>query len=178
MNIVNRSIWFLIVLFYITVNNAAFAEPSTHIPTTSDWSEEAVLAKNQGVPILVIFSSDNCSYCEQLMQQVINPMLNSGTLSQLAHVREFNIGRGGKITDFDGDPVRSRVFVGRYGVFATPTVVLLDYNGNQLSPSIVGFDGVDQYPDHLAEAIQNAHLSSAMQHTDISQKSVFFLSKQ
>lgn len=168
----------LFVLFYLTVNSAAFAESSNHLLTTSDWSEEAGLAKNEGVPILVIFSSDDCFYCEQLMQQVINPMLDSGTLSQLAHVREFNIRRGGKVTDFDGDPIRSRIFVGRYGVFATPTVVLLDYNGNQLTPSIVGFDGIDQYPDHLAEALHNAQLSSKMQHTDISEKRLFSLSKQ
>ena len=76
-------------------------------------------------------------------------------------VREFNIDVGGKITDFDGEPIRARMFVSRYKVFATPTAVFVDANGEIISPPIVGYNDQAQYTERMDEALNNAKLNLA-----------------
>ncbi|HEB96399.1 MAG TPA: thioredoxin family protein [Sedimenticola thiotaurini] len=122
-----------------------------------DWSREASRAGER--PILLIFTADDCSYCERLERQVIAPELRAGRLQKKALVRRFDIHRGGKIVDFDGDPVRSRIFVSRYQVFATPTVVLLDQRGALLTTPLVGFDNAADYRERLDLALDNARIA-------------------
>ncbi len=126
------------------------------IPKVDDWSAEAVVAQRASKPIMVVFGSDSCSYCEALNREILAPKLRKGSLPQHVHLREFNIDRGGKVIDFDGAPVRSRLFVARYHIFATPTVLLLDENGRILGEPIVGYNGADAYPALLQQAIQQA----------------------
>lgn len=105
---------------------------------------------------MLVFTSGNCSYCERLKNELLEPLLQKGELDKSVRLREFSIDRGGKVIDFDGDRIRSRVFVDRYKVFATPTVVLLDHNGNTLSSPIVGFNSADSYIKLLGQVIDSA----------------------
>jgi thioredoxin-related protein len=105
---------------------------------------------------MVVFSTDYCPHCDRLKAEVLTPRLQQGLFKQRVRIREFNIDSAGKITDFDGDPIRGRIFVKRYNVFATPTVVLLDYSGNPLTSPLVGFNNREDYTDHLEEEIDSA----------------------
>lgn len=135
---------------------ALASEPFTPLACTSDWQQEAKLAREKGVPILVVFSSDTCMPCEKLKNQLIEPMRSGGRLDNQVHVTEFDINRGGKVTDFDGERVRSRIFVNRYDVFATPTVLLLNYDGQVLTAPLVGYDASTDYSERLHGAIMDA----------------------
>ncbi len=137
------------------------AEPLTDIYTADDWATEASLAKRAGVPLMVVFSTDDCSYCVRLKNQVLMPLVKKGKLSKKVLLREFNIDVGGKITDFDGERVRSRVFVSRYDIYATPTVVLVDYDGEPLATPIVGYNEPDAYTEQLNETIDSATMTLA-----------------
>ena len=121
-----------------------------------DWAQEATAAHSNGTPILLVFTSDNCSYCERLKSELLEPLLQTGELAASVRVREFSIDRGGKITDFDGERIRSRIFVERYDVFATPTVLLLDRQGIPLASPIVGFDNAENYRILLNRTIDSA----------------------
>ncbi len=144
-----RTLFLLFLLFFIG------AAANAGQPVT-DWSREAAQARSADLPILVIFTADDCHYCEQLKRQVIEPGIHGGPLQGKALVREFDIHRGGKITDFDGDRIRSRIFVNRYQVFATPTVVILDGSGAPLTEPLVGFDDAESYRERLSQALDNA----------------------
>lgn len=111
---------------------------------------------------MIVFSSDDCSYCDHLKDEILNPGILSGTPRKQVLVREFNIDTGGKITDFDGERVRARVFVSRYKVFA-PTVVFVDANGETITPPIpiVGYNNQEQYQERLKKALDNAQLNIA-----------------
>jgi len=145
---------------------ATLAWPDSHhrISTSKDWSIEASQARNAGIPIMVIFSTDHCPYCVRLREEVLQPLIENGALKGKVLIREFNIDDGGKITDFDGDRVRRRIFASRYEIYATPTVVLVDHHGNPLTRPIVGFNEADSYTEFLDEAISSAVMSLASLH--------------
>ena len=151
----------LISLLLLIVSGTAFPEEPARCTTTDDWSGEAALARQSGIPIMLLFSSDDCAYCERLKREVLRPLLETGSFIDRALLREFNIDRGGKITDFDGDRIRSRIFVKRYEIYATPTVLLVDYEGKAIADPIVGFNGANSYSEQLDEAISSAILTLA-----------------
>lgn len=134
------------------------ADRADTLISAKDWAVEATAARESGIPIMVVFSTDDCHYCEKLKRDVLQPIVAQGRLAGKVHLREFNIDTGGKITDFDGDRIRSRIFVSRYDVFATPTVILLDHEGTPLSSPIIGFNSADEYTQNLNQVIDNVHL--------------------
>lgn len=150
------------LLFILAILSPFLSAASLAIPPVDDWSKEASSAADSSKPIMVVFGSDSCSYCTALNQEILIPMLGDGALSQRVQVRKFNVDRGGKVIDFDGDPVRARLFVSRYHVFATPTVILFDRYGNPLGDPIVGYNGVEEYPGLLEQAIQRATGASSL----------------
>lgn len=131
------------------------ADPNA-VPRVDDLATVAAESRNSHSPILLFFTADDCGYCERLKHEVIIPVLLQGDLKQKVLVREFDLGRGGKITDFDGERVRSRIFVSRHNVFATPTVLFLDDKGNDLVAPLVGFSGEEDYLQRLEQSIRNA----------------------
>jgi thioredoxin-related protein len=134
---------------------------SLNVSKVDDWSAEAAIAAKEGKPLMVVFSSESCNYCDILNSQVLNPMLENGTLTNRVLLREFKINRGGKVVDFSGDSIRSRIFVSRYHVYATPTVILLDQHGATLGDPIVGYNDVAAYQQLLNKSILRARTSPA-----------------
>ncbi len=128
----------------------------------SHWAGVAASSHASGKPIMVVFSSDACGYCSRLKSELIRPMLDDGALQQQVVIREFNIDRLENIEDFDGLPVRSRTFVSRYKIFATPTVILLDASGKPIGNPIVGYDNSEDYRNRLRGMIEEAQRTLAL----------------
>ncbi|MCU7845184.1 MAG: thioredoxin fold domain-containing protein [Candidatus Thiodiazotropha sp. (ex Monitilora ramsayi)] len=123
-----------------------------------DWSDVGRIAREHHSPILVVFSADSCSYCVRLKKEIIDPLTRDRTNDHTMLIREFDINSGGKIIDFDGDAVRSRKFKQRYGIYATPTLLILDAEGRLLSDPIVGYNSAPEYMELL-----NASLVSSLE---------------
>ncbi|MEJ2590631.1 MAG: hypothetical protein P8178_04365 [Candidatus Thiodiazotropha sp.] len=77
-------------------------------------------------------------------------------------IREFDINAGGKLTDFDGERIRSRQFKRRYGIFATPTLLILDPDGKLLSDPIVGYNSAGEYRQLLEQSLLQARSREAL----------------
>ncbi|MCG8428119.1 MAG: thioredoxin fold domain-containing protein [Chromatiales bacterium] len=137
------------------------AESST-LPVTDDCADDAVEAKEIGVPILMVFSADDCDYCERLKNDVLKPGIESNQFDRQVLIREVDINAGGKIIDFDGVKVRTGIFVDRYNIYATPTIVIVDYNGTPLASPIVGYNNEDSFRQLLSERIEYAILALDM----------------
>ena len=152
---------FLLALIMLLLNGIPSAAAQGEAQSIDDWAKEAELARRTGLPIMLLFSSDHCPYCVRLKAEVLAPLVQDGELKDNVLLREFNIDTGGKITDFDGERIRSRIFVSRYGIYATPTVFLVDHQGKPLTEPIVGFNDAEAYKDHLDEAIDSAVMSLA-----------------
>jgi len=140
----------------LILGGVAAAGSVDRVDLTDDWESDTAIASRTGVPIMIVFVTEACHYCASLKQQVLLPLLKAGVLPDKVLVREFNIDRGGKIVDFDGERVRTRIFLERYGIYATPTVMLVDYQGEPLTLPIVGYNEQVAYAEQLNETIGNA----------------------
>ena len=87
-------------------------------------------------------------------------MFQEDPQNQLAVVREIDINTGGKMTDFNGERIRSRQFKDRYQIFATPTLLILDMHGKQLANPIVGYDSKEQYQALLKSRLDETRMAS------------------
>jgi len=152
-----RHLGYALVLLLATLNTHAATDD--YLCLSDDWSVDARQARSAGLPIMMIFSSDECIYCERLKQEVLSPMLQRDAFTGKVLIREIYIDSGGKVTDFDGERIRRRSFVNRYHVYATPTVVLVDFQGAPLVEPIVGYNNASSYSDSLDEAVSTALFS-------------------
>ncbi|MEW8500332.1 MAG: thioredoxin fold domain-containing protein, partial [Candidatus Thiodiazotropha taylori] len=90
--------------------------------SNTNWADASALARQNHTVIMVVFESEDCGYCVRLKQEVLKPFSDS-TEQNPPVIKEIDIYAGGKITDFNGDVIRSRQFKDRYQVFAVPTLL-------------------------------------------------------
>lgn len=122
-----------------------------------DWSLVAEDAEARQLPIAILFTAPDCGHCERLLEEVIWPGFSGGELRGRALVGVVSIAAGGKLLDFDGELIRLPLFVKRYQVFATPTLVLVAPNGEPLAPAVVGYaSDTSTYQADLAQALTQA----------------------
>ncbi len=125
--------------------------------STRDWADVSQAAKQGHVPILAVFESEACGYCEQLRKDILTPLPDTCSL-QPPLIREFDINSGGKVTDFNGDPIRSRQFKERYKIYAVPTLVFLAPDGTPLTDPIVGYNlKQDEYRALLRASLMDSY---------------------
>ncbi len=124
--------------------------------STRDWAALGREAAAEGVPVAILVTAEDCAYCELLKQRLLGPMQRAGAFDGRLVGAELSLDAGGKVLDFDGERVRTRLFLNRYGVFATPTLILVDAQGRLLHDPIVGFNGSEDYRSLLEEALQSA----------------------
>lgn len=143
---------YLAILILALLAPSAFAEPPA-----IDWSDVSASARRHHRPILVVFSADTCSYCVKLKHEVIEPLSQDPEDGQQLLIREFDINTCGKITDFNGEAIRSRQFKRRYDIFATPTLLILDADGHLLTDPLVGYNSASEYRELLHASLVTSY---------------------
>ena len=109
------------VVLLLTISFGAVAAPS--LDSTKDWSEVAAIAREGGLPVAILVTGTDCGHCERMRREFLADPKVPAVLEEQTVIREFHQNTGGKVTDFDGERIRSRVFLSRYQVFATPTLL-------------------------------------------------------
>jgi thioredoxin-related protein len=146
---------YLIALLLILLSLAAAAADRS--ASAIDWSDVGQTAREHHSPILVLFSAESCSYCIRLKKEIITPLSEEESADHHLLIQEFDINAGGKVIDFDGDPIRSRKFKKRYGIFATPTLLILDSEGRLLTEPIVGYNSASEYKELLNASLVTSY---------------------
>ena len=134
----------------------AFADSVVLNTNHRNWEQLAEVSRKRHLPVVILVSDEDCAYCELLKHEVLIPMARDGVLENLALLRELSMGTGGKLVDFDGERIRSRIFLTRYKVFASPTLLFLDADGHPLHDSLVGYNGLEQYRSLLLQALNDS----------------------
>jgi thioredoxin-related protein len=142
---IKQPLFTVLLLFF----GAAFADPPH---PTYDWAGISNVARAEHSPILVVFNSETCGYCQRLKHEVIEPLTHNHN-QKLPLIREFDIYSKGKIIDFNGDPIRSRQFKRRYNIYAVPTLILLGPDGTPLTDPIVGYNSQKEYLELLQTSL-------------------------
>jgi len=121
-----------------------------------DWAEVGSEARERAQPVAMLVTGPDCGYCVRLHQEFLDAPATRGTLERATVLHEISRDEGGKVIDFDGERVRSRLFLARYEIFATPTLLLLSPEGELLASPIVGFNGPQAYGDLVAKRLKGA----------------------
>lgn len=119
-----------------------------------DLAAEARLAAAKGLPLLVLYSRDDCSWCEKLRREHLLPL--SRNPAAPAVIRELHMDRATPLVDFSGRRTTSADFSNQIGARFAPTVMFHGPNGALLAESIVGFRLADFYGAYLESAIEES----------------------
>lgn len=142
-----------IALSWMPVASMAAAEG---LPYVQDFTVEGKKAQAQKLPILVLFMSPQCHFCERVLQEFLLPMTRNANYKTKVIMRQIDIGSNAKLRDFDGALTTQRQFASARRIQLVPTVKLFDGQGNEMTEPIVGLLTVDFYGGYLDNAIDEA----------------------
>jgi len=110
-------------------------------------------SQSTGQPLLVFVSQKDCEFCKRLREQVLFPLIRAGELDGKVILREVSLDSGYRLQGFDGVEIAGREFAARYNVFVTPTLLLLDGQGESLTDPLVGAPNLEFYSFYLDKNI-------------------------
>src|SRR4030067_847340 len=124
-------------------------------PVVRDFTVEAKESINKQAPILVLFMSKTCSYCETALRDFLLPMQRDPEYNNKVILRQIEISSKDQLIDFNGKITTQSAFAGKHDAWTVPTVMLFDSQGRELT-NIVGLLTVDFYLASLDNAINES----------------------
>jgi len=131
----------------------AFAEPAVNLPVAKSFEVDGKLAASKKIPILVLYTSPGCQYCERAKTEYLVPMLNDPAYKNKVIMREVDITSQSPITLFNGSKSTSAAFATQHKVTMVPTIKLMDAQNVELAEPIVGLLIQDFYFGYIDSAI-------------------------
>jgi thioredoxin-related protein len=125
------------------------------LPPATDLAADAAASRRKRQPILLFFDRDECPYCEQALREYLVPFSREEWQGK-ALFRQVGIDRRDPVLDFSGARTTHQALAERYGVFLSPTVLVVDANGTPLGEPIVGLLTVDFYGAYIDNALKAA----------------------
>jgi thioredoxin-related protein len=118
-----------------------------------DFQADARTAAKRKVPILVVFTSPSCGYCDRVKREYLIPMHKDAAYRNRVIIRELSVDSALPMVDFDGTRTTQGAFASAHKVFMVPTVKVFDTRGNEVGDAIVGLLSPDYYFGYLESAI-------------------------
>ncbi len=128
------------------------------VPVATDLQRDGAYALQQHLPILLAFSADECSYCEMLEQDFLEPMLLGGDYRDKIIIRKLILDNGSSAIGFNGKAIDATRLSDHYRIFVTPTIVFVDASGKELAERMVGINTPELYGGYLDVCIETALL--------------------
>ena len=107
-------------------------------------------------PLLLLFTQEHCDYCHRLKDEIFKPMMLNAADRERVLIREVSIDVDNEVIDFDGNNEEGFLIFKDYKLVVTPTVLLVDSNGNQLGKPLLGANTLEMYGWYLDVAIDEA----------------------
>ena len=117
-----------IVLLPSTNNGST--DPTSSLKWGTDLNQATQVAKDTNKKIFVYFSSDWCAYCTEMDEVTFqNPQVIE-KLTQNYVLLKVNVDENAELSQ-------------KYQAYSLPTIVILDYNGNEIN-RIIGYQSPEQ----------------------------------
>ena len=123
------------------------------MPLVKDFQAEARLSRERHLPMLVMFASETCTYCQYIDKHFLKPMIISDKDNDKVLIRVIYIDSLDTVRDFSGKPVPVEDLAASYHVKLTPTMLFLGPNGEELAPRMIGISSPDFYGTYLDQHI-------------------------
>lgn len=131
-------------------------QAEVRVPVAHDLQQQGRQAQSRQLPIMLTFSADDCSYCELLEEDFLQPMLLSGEYRDRAIIRKLILDDGSSVSDFSGRDIEATRLSDQYRVFVTPTILFIDGEGRELAERIVGINTPELFGGYLDACIDTA----------------------
>jgi thioredoxin-related protein len=118
-----------------------------------NFQADARNAAKRKVPVMVLFTTPSCPYCEQVKREYLLPMQKDPAYRARVIIREVTINSTAPLTGFDGTLTTEGAFAAAHKVYLVPTVMVFDTQGNPASEPVVGLLIPDYYFGYLMSAI-------------------------
>jgi len=117
-------------------------------------------AQSKNVPILLLFTAEDCEFCDAVRINYLIPMLKSGGYESKILIRQIYIEDYSYLRDAKGELISGDVLALKYDVDVTPTILFLNASGKELTKRIIGISNIYYFGEMLDERILQA--SSAL----------------
>lgn len=144
----------MLVLLWATSDRVNFAY-AEGLPVLKDFTVEAKESAIKQVPILLLFMSSTCPYCERVLREYLVPMQHDPEYASKVILRQIDVGSKAKLLNINGKMITPSALAKTHKVMAVPTVVLFDEKGKELA-RIVGLGNPDFYLSYLENAISES----------------------
>jgi thioredoxin-related protein len=148
----------LIMALLISLATSASWMPASQakgLPVVRNFTLEAKESRAKQAPIMVLFMSNTCTYCEKVLQDYLLPMQRDHEYDNKVILRQIEISSQDKLIDFNGKATTQSAYSSSHKIWAVPTIMLFDSQGRELT-SIVGLLTVDFYLAYLDNAINES----------------------
>jgi thioredoxin-related protein len=135
---------------------AGTLQADNRVSVADDLQQVGRQAQARQLPILLAFSADDCSYCELLEEDFLQPMLLGGEYKDLTIIRKLILDNGSSVRDFFGKSMAATQLSGHYRVFVTPTILFVDGNGRELAERIIGINTPELFGGYLDACVETA----------------------
>jgi thioredoxin-related protein len=151
--------WLIVIFMCLCVSGLLAAEAienkyEVSVIASVRLDNVAVVSRNLGLPVLLVFASTECPYCDLLEDEILKPMLISGDYEDKVIIRKILIDIEHEIVDFNGILVAMDDFVTRHSVYVVPTILFFDHDGNELAKRLIGVNTIEMYGSIVDEAIE------------------------
>ena len=128
----------------------------TKIQTVNDLREFKRQVAESELPVLLLFTTDDCEYCEAIRKHYLLPMIVSGDYASKILFRQIYIDSFSYIRDEQGKLISGDNIALKYDVDVTPTLLFLNADWQELSERIVGINSLDYFDKLLSTSILRA----------------------
>jgi len=129
---------------------------AAELPRASQLDAEARQAARAGAPLIVIFSRADCSFCQTIKRDYLQPLAADPRYAGRVVIREIGQDTEAPLTDFSGRPTTHARFAAAEKIRLVPVVAFYGPGGRKLHESIVGARLPDFYQSYLEDAIEQS----------------------
>ena len=133
-----------------------YAQGDADVPLARDLAAESQAAQAKQRPMLVLFMSPQCPYCDRVLKEFLIPMQHNAEYRNKVVMRMVVIDKNTALIDFAGHATTHAQFSAQNKIKLVPTVKLFDAHGRELADPIVGLLTPDFYGAYLDQAIDEA----------------------
>ncbi len=131
----------------------AAAQPVDSLPLAKSFEADGKLAAAKKIPILVLYTSPGCQFCQRAKSEYLVPMLKDPAYKNKVIMREVDITSQSPLTLYNGSKSTGAEFAAQHKVTIVPTIKVMDAQGAELAEPIVGLLIADYYFGYIDSAI-------------------------
>ncbi|NPA71351.1 MAG: thioredoxin fold domain-containing protein [Gammaproteobacteria bacterium] len=115
-------------------------------------------ARQAELPILLMFGAEWCEFCEQLNEEIFEPMgLNGLYEGKVMFMRHVGVDEQALIPGWNGQMIKKSNWAYALDADLTPTVLFVDGSGREVAPRIVGISEITLYAGLVHQNLNTAY---------------------